>query len=51
MQVQVAQVFQRAQVQRALQVFGNRVAVEHVHLITHAAALRFGLEGAQLVEV
>jgi len=50
-QVQVAQVLQRAQVQRALQVPGDTVAVEQLHLVAHAAAFGFGLEVAQLLHV
>ncbi|MOA08872.1 hypothetical protein D3C78_1286720 [compost metagenome] len=50
-QVQVAQVLQRAQVQRALQVFGHGVAIEQLHLVAHAAALRFGCESLQLMHV
>ncbi len=51
MQVQVAQVLQGAHVQWALQVLSHCRAVEHLNLLAHAPALRFGLERAQLVHV
>ncbi len=51
MQVQVAQVLQRAQVQRAVQVLAHRLAVEHLHLLAHAAPLGFVGEGLQFGHV
>ncbi|MNJ68398.1 hypothetical protein D3C77_646440 [compost metagenome] len=50
-QVQVAQVFQGTQVQRALQVFGHGLLVEQLHLIAHAPALRLSFEGLQFTHV
>lgn len=50
-QVQVAQVFQCAQVQRALQVIGHCRTVQQLHLLAHATAAGLGLEGAQFVHV
>ncbi|MCY1460445.1 hypothetical protein D9M71_780030 [compost metagenome] len=45
-QVQVAAVLQGAEVQRALQVFAHGALVEQLDLISHAAALGLGGEGA-----
>ena len=43
--------FQRAQVQRALQVLGHAIAVQQLYLLAHAAPPGLGFECAQLVHV
>ncbi|MCY1407211.1 hypothetical protein D9M71_225020 [compost metagenome] len=50
-QVHVAGVFQRTQVQVALQVLAHAGLVEQSHLVTHAASLGLVAKGTQLVHV
>lgn len=51
MQVQVATVLEGAQVQRALQMFADGIAIEQVHQVAHATALGFVVARLQFIHV